>query len=421
MTPPKRTLFQVATDIADQLPEQFADDHEGAKLLLDDHIREVIRAGYDIERQFDEILERLKLELRPVADLFSDGDLRYIIGTEIAWKNYTDSHVPSRDPEGDRKAFIDGIRFGDNSILGAEGSVEKLLFQLEEYRKNWSRYKPLGFGIPELDSAYGGIFPGEICVLTGAPGTMKTSLAISAVNSFMDDCPDRKVYYCSVDMIPRAITMRLMERESGYSRDFINSIADKNPDLHKKIRAMVQKKYGGRITIRGHKNAQRMTIDALLMECLVNMPGFIVVDYLTQLKTPGQSDLEFIELAMPKILHHAQQYQTPFLLLSQMGRSSRSEQAETGRFGGHGKGGGMIEELANTEIELSQQHSDGNPPMVVAAVTKARNGIAGQYFSLDYDGPTKKFTGSATRLRRIKPSKPVFEQATSFYGGSVQS
>jgi hypothetical protein len=159
-----------------------------------------------------------------------------------------------------------------------------------------------------------------------------------------------------------------------------------------------------------------MILDDLLRHCLKRQPQLVVIDYFTRLKQPGQSDLEFVEDAMPKILRFAHQYQASFLILSQMSRSSRAEQA-TGRTGGHGKGGGIVEEMAHTEIELFHQPVEGDKPMIIAAITKARRGLAGQYFSLDYDGPIKRFSGIACKMSKTTQKKAIFEPVSDgFYG-----
>jgi len=129
----------------------------------------------------------------------------------------------------------------------------------------------------------------------------------------------------------------------------------------------------------------------------------------------GQSDLEFVEDAMPDIVAFAHQYETSFLILSQMSKASRSEQI-SGRMGGHSRGGGLVSELAHTEIELFQQPAEHDKPLVIASITKARRGIAGQYFSLGYDGPIKKFDGTAEKMSKQVQRRAMFEPANrGFY------
>jgi hypothetical protein len=182
------------------------------------------------------------------------------------------------------------------------------------------------------------------------------------------------------------------------------------------VRKIISDKYDERLAIHGHTDTKQMTLDDLLSRCLKRQPQLIVIDYFTRLKQLGQSDLEFVESAMPRILSFAHQYQASFLILSQMSRTSRADQA-SGHAGGHSKGGGIVEELAHTEIELFQMPVEGDKPMIIAAVTKARRGVAGQYFSLDYDGPIKRFSGRATKMSKMTRKKPMFEPSSEGYFG----
>jgi replicative DNA helicase len=395
---------------------EFLAETVASKDMLDGYIRENIQYGFDLSEQFEDVLKFVKQELQPCRDLFTDIELRRIIGTEIAWirqqKAVAEKCGNVTEMTQARENFINDVRYGMDPALDEDSPLRRMT-ELETYLRSWRDFPAFGFGVRALEDATGGILPGEICVLTGAPGTMKTSLALSAVDDFVSRTKEGLVYYCSVDMAPREITQRIMERESRIPQAILTDMSGRRDPEFKDIKREIKNKYNGRLAIHGHTDTRQMGIDDLLQACLKRQPQLIVVDYLTRLKQSGQSDLEFVEHAMPKILQYAHQYQASFLLLSQMSRASRSEQA-SGRIGGHGKGGGVVEELAHTEIELFQQPVDGDKPLVVAAVTKARRGVAGQFFSLDYDGPIKRFSGAATRMKRSSKKKPMFESA-SFY------
>jgi hypothetical protein len=417
-----RTLIDICNDIAF---EKFnVIDRNGARNMLEGFIRESLHTSFlHLETEFEDALKYLKSELYPCRDLFTDIELRRIIGTETAWSrkimessnlNTTKTRA-ERDAE--REVFLRGV------FLGAEpkedsASPKSQMMELETYIRSWSDFPAFGFGVRALEDATGGILPGELCVLTGAPGTMKTSLALCAVDDFVSRTEVGSVYYCSVDMAPREITHRLVEREALIPQAILTSMIARDDPEFAAIKQAISDKYDGRLVIRGHSETRPLILDAMLLECLERQPQLIILDYFTRLKQPGQSDLEFVEYAMPKILQYAHQYQASFLILSQMSRSSRAEQA-TGRTGGHGKGGGIVEELAHTEIELIQQSVEGDKPLVIAAVTKARRGISGQYFSLDYDGPIKRFTGKARKMSKAAQKKAIFEPSNdSFYGSA---
>jgi replicative DNA helicase len=334
-------------------PELLDDDASAAKAILGDLVRDSLRQtfGPGLENSFDEALECLKLELKPCEGLFSETELRRIIGTEIAWYRLSANATGTQDELAHiREQFMSEVRYGVEPLLDADSPTRRIV-ELAAYRRSWANFPAFGFGIWEFDSATGGILPGEICAMTGAPGTMKTSLALSAVDDFVTRA-EGLVYYCSVDMAPREITHRLMEREGRVSSAELSRMFDTDDPELKQLTSAVIDKYDGRLVIRCHKDSRHMTVDDLLTNCLKRQPQLIIVDYLTRLKLPGQGDLEFVELAMPKILDYAHQYQASFLLLSQMSRVSRAEQT-SGRSGGHSKGGGIVEELSHMEIELS--------------------------------------------------------------------
>jgi len=415
----ERTLLEVCQDL--QHHPEFLQDTVAAKLLLDSSIRDTLLKmwGCELAENFDNALKQLKIDLRPCGGLFTNTELCRIIGTEIAWIREREISKPliGRDLGKIRNDFVNEVRYGLDPLLDND-SLAKQMIELESYIRSWADFPAFGFGIRALDDATGGILPGEICILTGAPGTMKTSLALCAVDDFVSRTEEGSVVYCSVDMARREITHRMIEREARIPQAVVRSMVEKNDPEMDTIRKMITEKYNARLVILGHgkTDSQRMTVSRLLHECLKRQPQLVVIDYLTRLKEPGQSDLEFVECAMPRILDHAHQYETSFLVLSQMSRSSRAEQA-TGRIGGHGKGGGLVEELAHTEIELLQQPVEGDKPMVIAAVTKARRGVSGQFFSLGYDGPIKRFSGSTQKMSRATHKKAIFAPADdSFYG-----
>lgn len=408
----RRSLFEMALDVS-----RAGLDGEGCRDVLEGSVHDALVGtwGGELGQHFDEALAYLREQLKPCAGAFSDVDLRRIIGMEIAW--LTESAVRDKnrtvDLAAERDKFLSEARFGPDPLTDPDSPTRRIS-ELETYLRTWADFPAFGFGIGELDDATGGILPGEVCALTGAPGTMKTSLALSAVDNYVSRTDSGFVCYCSVDMAPREITLRLMERESETQETILRSMEARGDSELAEIRAAVTKKYDGRLAIKGHSPSCRMTLGGLLQFCLKRQPQLVVIDYLTCLKGKGQSDLDFVENAMPDIVSFAHQYETSFLILSQMSKASRSEQA-SGRMGGHSRGGGLVSELAHTEIELFQQHQDNDKPLVVAAITKARRGVAGQYFSLGYDGPIKKFDGTAQRMSKQVQRRMMFEPVKSFY------
>lgn len=407
-------------------------------------VERYIDIGLDLEEKFDEVLQLLKQGLHEYRNMFSENEIRRIIGAESGWQNMAKAkgqeykYFSKGRNEGKwhedfveesvfgrtlRQALRDNSEFRDVENIFTDEKPDPARLrtrgrELKSYIKTWADFPAFGFGIENLDRATGGILPGEICVLTGAPGTMKTSLALSAVDDFVTRKAQGRILFISADMPPREIELRMLERESGVPNFQLRQMfADDDPQAAK-IEDFVNEKYEDKLEVLGNDDGIELNLQNVLIECKARQPQLVIIDYLTRLKSSGQSDLEFVEKAMKAILAHAHRYETSFLLLSQMSRASRSEQA-TGRMGGHSRGGGIVEELSDCEIELVQQASEfeGEKPLVIACVTKARRGIAGQYFSLDYDGPIKRFTGYAQRAERQIQRKAIFRvaQERSFY------
>ena len=59
--------------------------------------------------------------------------------------------------------------------------------------------------------------------------------------------------------------------------------------------------------------------------------------------------------------------------------------------------------------------------MVIAAITKARRGVSGQFFSLGYDGPIKRFDGTALKMTKNTQRKAIFEPVDGFYDRPVNA
>lgn len=498
------------------------EDVKFAQSMIDAHIRDELNFMFanSLADRFDEAVKHIKTHIyhtKSAIPFYPEHYIRRLIGSEVGWQKLFNDHAEKYPYDVNervkmRDKFLDGMRLGFDPKTDPNSPCRRVL-ELNNYIDSWRGFSPFTFGIKALDKAIGGIMPGDICVLTGAPGSMKTSLALNLVDTAVLHPKNNTVLYCSVDMAPRDIIMRLLERETlipepklremlanttlantantaNSAKNTANNI-NLNIDLadiannnnyynyknNTKIYDLLDSfyaKYNTKLAILGNGVDAPLTLEQLLNECLIRQPGLVIIDYLTKLKTPGQSDLSFVEQAIPAISNFVQRYETAFLLVSQMSRASRNDQA-SGRSGGHSRGGGIVEETAHTEIELFQQFyinnninscddyysdyindlniSDGynynlngfngfngpdpddfgglggfngfndpekpekpetpeqpEQPLIIAAVTKARRGVAGQYFSLGYQGDIKKFDGTAKRVNLRSRSRRVLYQ-----------
>ncbi len=307
----------------------------------------------------------------------------------------------------------------------AEGSVRRVpkwkpaahLAALEKEVKSWGDSYSFELGISLLDSAWGGLMPGELAVLVGAQGAMKTSLALHGMVTFLQRNPLGSVLLFSLDMTPAEMSARFLLRDLGVSLNELYGMMRSNHMQYREAKARFDAWEAGRLKILGNSYRNRWTIDGVEKQAAMRLPSLLVVDFLTCLKRPGQSDLDAVEEIMPRLQGITQKLGIKTLLLSQMSRLAKTDQAK-GAVGGHSKGGGIVEELAHAEIELLKDapESEGEQPKIIATVTKTRRGVNGSSFALDYKGRSMEFTGSAQRVQRDKDRKPMFSIVNALRG-----
>lgn len=283
------------------------------------------------------------------------------------------------------------------------------LTALEKEVKSWGKNFNFEFGISQLDRAWGGLMPGELAVLVGSQGSMKTSLAVHGIITFLQRNPAGRVLLFSLDMSYKEMTGRFLIQDLGVDMNELYGMMQEDNREYLDAKARFNAWEGGRLKILGNSYRNRWTIDGVEKQVAMRLPSLLVVDFLTCLKRPGQSDLDAVEEIMPRLQGITQKLGTKTLLLSQMGRASKSDQLKGG-VGGHSKGGGIVEELAHAEIELLKDSpaEPGAQPKIIATVTKTRRGINGASFALDYRGVSMEFTGRAQRVQRDKDRKPLF-------------
>ena len=291
------------------------------------------------------------------------------------------------------------------------------LAALEKEVKSWGDSYSFEFGISLLDGAWGGLMPGELAVLVGTQGAMKTSLALHGMVTFLQRNPLGSVLLFSLDMTPAEMSARFLLRDLGVSLNELYGMMRSNHMQYREAKARFDAWEGGRLKILGNSYRNRWTIDGVEKQAAMRLPSLLVVDFLTCLKRPGQSDLDAVEEIMPRLQGITQKLGIKTLLLSQMSRLAKTDQAK-GAVGGHSKGGGIVEELAHAEIELLKDapESEGEQPKIIATVTKTRRGVNGSSFALDYKGRSMEFTGSAQRVQRDKDRKPMFSIVNALRG-----
>lgn len=271
------------------------------------------------------------------------------------------------------------------------------------------------FGIEGFDEGLGGLLPGECMSLVGAEGSMKTALALHAVEHLLE-ASDMKILFLSLDMPPEKIMTRRIMRELRISEVETRShIKGRTEDFQEAIRA-IRDKDGDRFRIVGQKKGQMFVhLDYVVSAIESEMPDVLFLDYLTKIQVVNgrflRSDLDRTQEVIPVLHAMAKEYKIASVWLSQMGRASKAA-ARIGDHGGHGKGGGIIEETVDVEVELLKDAPNPDNPLaqrpIIATMTKTRRGLGGRSYSLSYDGRSISFLGYATPVRKAKEMKPAY-------------
>lgn len=350
-------------------------------------------------------------------------DLREKRNSEVVYREYTSRfaelglEAPVTALKRIISAGVTAISRGQESIVDAAVAVGResdpsahLARRLHDV-KSWRRDAAFTLGVEGLDEVFGGVLPGEIMAITGAQGSMKTSLALCAVERALDE--GKRISFFSLDMSPQEVAERRLQlRLELNQRDLHELIRGGSETVKQTARVMAEQDLD-RFLLAGNEGEKRWLVDGVIRDTTIHRSDVLVIDYLTLLKPVGKSDLECAEQAMPKIKNFAQRNGVAVVLLNQMSRASKREQS-AGMVGGHGKGGGIIEEMVHSEIELMKDYPEyeGQRDRIIATVTKTRRGATRQSFDLDYLPHCLKFTGYFARAwRDAQKTKPVFSRA----------
>lgn len=295
------------------------------------------------------------------------------------------------------------------------------LFERIEAVRGWHEDNAFQFGISELDQLTGGVQPGEMLSLLGHQGSMKTSLLLSGLENALSR--GYRVQFFSLDMTPGEIQERRIQRRLKCHQTTMHRMFRERHPAVKEAIDDIRDGDAGRFDLIGNDSGPLWNVKTLENRVQRYMPDVLAIDYLTLLRTARQSDLDCANECMVTLKGLTQKCQIRTIILSQMSRASKREQA-SGITGGHGKGSGLVEELSHSEIELFKDNdsTSGLPGKIVATVTKTRRGPSGRSYSLEYEPECMLFTGKAVRVKRAGrgAQKAVFEQDVlekAFAGG----
>jgi hypothetical protein len=190
---------------------------------------------------------RSELDLKPFLPEFSDTELRHAIADALMGK------FGAYDPlkAGKYAMFVNSEGKTAETPVDASVHVDGLLKEIAEPDDGGS----LGFGISDLDQAYGGFYPGDVMALVGAPGSMKTSLALNMAYCFWRRFPESRMAFFSLDMSTKKLTERILQRELDEFKSALREkIRDRDPDTLRRV-GEIRRSLAGKGAFYGWKRA----------------------------------------------------------------------------------------------------------------------------------------------------------------------
>jgi len=307
------------------------------------------------------------------------------------------------------RSELDGqvVLGGSNGWTPIITEPEKHLNTLKTEVQAWHDLEGCGFGIPDLDHAYGGLFPGETLALVGAPGSMKTSLALSAAENFLSRMGDGKVLFFSLDMPARIIAARrLMRAIDCFQSQLYEMMKSGDPEWTNAAKRLHEYDHGRFCLADKPRGGNHFSWEQITGIVSQLAPELVIIDYLT-LIGEYRSELEAVKDLMPKIVGMAGDFGLSVILLSQMGRGSRAAQKTS--LGAHAAGGHYVEDAVDVEIELLQEKDSNDENAIIATITKTRKGRAGQSFRLDFKPRSLSFGHTCLPVNKAKAPQSVFD------------
>ncbi len=336
----------------------------------------------------------------------------------IAGKMYGEAQDASKDVTSILDCGLQHMGFAARLLPQPEGSPEDIMRAFELNVRRWESLPLLRTGISALDEAIGGgILPGGVMSLVGGDGSMKTSLALKCVETYLAEV-GRPVVYLSLDMEAYRITVRrllpLMDCREIMAVEEIR----KNSEDYRTAAAELARRDKGLVKI--FDGVHRVEDIQRHLEAL--RPGLMVIDYLTAIDG-FKSEYEAMNSFCRTLRGWKKHYSTTWLIINQMSELAKAAQRQ-GDIAGRASGGNDIARVADVMIELykdlgvqDDEASGENraytaPPQLVATITKSRYGQNGTSWALDYLGHSMSFTGSAVKTERQKPRKVQFQRVS---------
>ncbi len=275
---------------------------------------------------------------------------------------------------------------------------------LEESVKRRGSLETLRLNIVELDALINdgaGIGLGEVLHLVGGEGGLKTSLLLHILVDYVDR--GGRALFLSLDMAPQKIEERLYRRLLNCNPSQVTEHIRRNtPEYHEAKEARAKQDDG--LSIMGGP----MDLGQIENAILASDADVIALDYVSAVDG-FKDELTAARSVSKKFRELRDRWGLTLVLVSQMSRSSRQDQAKGGT-GGHAVGGSSLEQFVDFEIELLSDAPEipGGNPRLIATLRKNRSGPSGKSFELFPFFPSLEFGNRAEPVERAATRKPMF-------------
>lgn len=271
---------------------------------------------------------------------------------------------------------------------------------IERLSKGETSY--LATGIPDLDSAIGGLFPGEVTVLGARPSVGKSALAASIGANLADI--GKKVGVCSLEMSPNQYMKRLIAAYSGVDGRKLRTGKHISPEEWEKIGDALSRMSNWDMSFTFSLN----TIEELSSEARrrkdTNGLDLLIIDYmqLLHVRRPVESDFVRVSVVSHEIKRMALELDIPVLALAQVARPEQKGRLRMPTLDSL-RGSGDIEQDADNVLflhrpldenddSINTRHlsvaqsciREGPNQYIVCNVAKQRNGT-NRMFDMSFD------------------------------------
>ena len=274
--------------------------------------------------------------------------------------------------------------------------------------RTWGKVPVLRTGIDKLDTASGGgLLPGQLLVITGGEGSMKTSLSLKMIDTYLQEVAE-KVLYFSLDMEAERVVFRRLLPLMGMGYKSAIGEMQKGTDEYLEAVAKREEIDNGNFRIVDGPHDLEKIKTVIEFEA----PSVVVIDYLTCIEG-FRSELDCAREAIKRIREWKREYGITFVTLNQLSEASKANQRQ-GYLNPPAMGGGSSQQASDVKIDLLKDMPAQDEewlqtrPRIIATISKTRDEVAGRSFDLEYSGQTMSFTGNCKEVFRIKEQKAVF-------------